>query len=293
MQKILTPVMPGIILKMDGVANDIRICERGDRLLLSFRHNKSAARVVDILTMVAQSASSVTIAEIARALAIPKSSTFEIVYTLVDKGFLEIDTANGNAFKLGVKLFAVGSAFLAKADLHRTARPQMEHLMTQTGRTVFLAIESNGLVLYLDKLEPCSAIYTGAILGSTNPMHCTALGKSLLAAYQEEKVRTITGGGELPAKTPNTITCYQDLLGELAKVRQRGYAIDNQENEMDILCVAAPIYDRQGNPVAAVSVASPAAAMHDAEVERIGQMVTARALLISRHLGFLGQGLYQ
>lgn len=256
------------------------------------RLNKSASRVVDILSLFTKSEVNLSIADIARELSLPKSSTFEIVYTLVEKGFLEIADNNRNTFKLGLKLFEVGAAFLSKADLHREARPQMEYLLAQIGRTIFLAVENKGEVVYLDKVEPYSAIHTGACLGSRNPMHCTGLGKAMLASYHEDRVRAITGGSKLKQKTPYSISEYNDLIEDLGKIRRRGYSIDDRESEIDVFCIAAPIYDRLGNPVSALSVASPAAVMNDTEIERVSKLVTASALTISRNLGFLGDKLY-
>lgn len=258
----------------------------------TFRPNKSAARTVDLLSLLAKAEGPLSIAEISREMSIPKSSMFELVYTLVDKGFLEIADSNLNTFKLGLKIFEVGISFVNKINLHREARPQMEYLMAQTGRTVFLAIEDQGQVVYIDKLEPISAVFTGALLGSRNPMYCTGLGKAMLAAYSEDKVRSITGGGEFEPKTKYSITNYNDLLEELAAIRARGYSIDNRENEEHIFCIAVPIYDRSGNAIAAISVANPAAAIDGVQIERTGALAQAAALKISKKLGFLGEKIY-
>ncbi|MDU2065054.1 MAG: IclR family transcriptional regulator [Sporomusaceae bacterium] len=261
--------------------------------MASVRSNKSAARVVDILVLLAKSSRSLTLAEIARELQIPKSSAFDLVYTLVEKGFLELDEQNGAAFTLGLKVFEVGAAFLSKADLHRAARARLEYLVAATGRTAFLATENHGEIVYLDKVEPHSAIFTGALLGSRNPMSCTGLGKALLAAWPQEKVEALLREKGLACKTAFSITEPQRLFAELSLIKQRGYALDERENETDIFCVAAPIFDRRDRAVAAISIANPASSMDEAAIKIQGTLMVESALAISRQLGFLRQKLYE
>lgn len=256
------------------------------------RINKSAARTVDILSLIATKEKPLTITEISKTLAIPKSSTFELVYTLVEKNFLEIEDENLKTLKLGLKLFEVGVSFLDKTDLHREARPLLEDMMAKSGETVFLAVEDKGELVYLDKVETSSSVRTTANLGSRNPMHCTGLGKALLAAYTNERVKEITGGGELLSKTEYTIKHYNDLVIDLDRTRKRGYAIDNRESEREVFCVAAPVYNRSAEPVAAISIASLASKMNNDRMEKFSKLVVSTALNISRRLGFVGNKLY-
>lgn len=231
--------------------------------------------------------------EICRELGFPKSSAFELVHTLVDKGFLEYADTTLKTFRLGIRLFQVGVSYLAKTSLHAEAKPVLEQLMIASGMTVFLAIEHQGRLVYLDKIEPPNqSIRIDVHLGSSNPMHCTGLGKALLAAYGDQIVRQMLGIGRLPAKTMCSIDSYDKLVEELRKIRARGYAIDNMENEPNIVCIAAPIYDRMNKPVAAISVRSLASEIDRVRIETLSSLVMQSALEISQRLGYLKDRLY-
>jgi DNA-binding IclR family transcriptional regulator len=250
--------------------------------------NKAVARAIDIINLIAESKDSLTITEISQSLSLPKSSTFELLYTLNDKGYLEIADKKLKTFKLGVRLFQNGITYLEKTDLRKEAHPLLEDMMLQSGETTFLATESNGKVIYLDKVERMSSIKTSSTLGSMNPMHCTGVGKALLAAYSDEKAREILCLVPLYPKTPYTITDLDSLLDELKQIRRRGYAIDDRESEVEVYCVAAPIYDSSRQPIAAISIAGLASRMADSQqrVDELGRLVINTALMVSKRLGY-------
>ncbi|MDR3563964.1 MAG: IclR family transcriptional regulator [Negativicutes bacterium] len=257
------------------------------------RPNKSAARSVEILEFIARNEKPVSMADICRELDIPKSSTFELVYTLINKGFLELADENLRTFKLGLKLFQVGVAFLTNTNLHREARPILENLMLVSGHTVLLAVENQGKIVYLDKLEPPNEVVRiEARLGSSNPLHCTGLGKALLGAYSDARVRELTGGGRLMPKTLYSIQDYDELIKELARIRERGYSIDDQESEINVFCLGAPVYDRLNTPIAAISLRCLASAVDADTISKLSKLLTQSALLISHKLGFLRPRLY-
>ncbi|WP_127586737.1 IclR family transcriptional regulator [Paenibacillus koleovorans] len=255
--------------------------------------NKSASRTVDLLSLLSQHKKPMTLTEISSQLKIPKSSTFEIVYTLVEKGFLEVDDDQLKTFKMGMKLFEVGVSFLNHTDLHQISRPLLDELMAKTGDTVFLAVEDNGEIVYLDKVESySSAIRSNALLGSRNKMYYTGLGKALLASYSNEKVKQIIGSGSLPTRTDRTIKHYEELILELAKIRERGFSIDDRESEPELYCFAAPIYDRSGKAVAAVSVATLYSKVTPETYAKFSQSIVETGLEISKRLGYIGKRLY-
>lgn len=256
------------------------------------RTNKSTARTADILSLIGSQKKSLTISEISRILDIPKSSTSEILYTLVEKEFLEIDNAELKNFKLGIKIFEIGSSFLGKTDFHRFARPYLEDLMDKSGETVFLAIENNGKIVYLDKAEGLSSIRTTCVIGESNLMHYTGLGKALLATYSLERVKEIVNMYPLSKKTDYTITNFQDLIEDLEKIRKRGYSIDDREGVEELFCIAAPIYDRFNKPIAAISIASIYSKINDEKSQKLSKLLVSTALNISKRLGFTEQDLY-
>ncbi|WP_035269695.1 IclR family transcriptional regulator [Desulfitibacter alkalitolerans] len=253
--------------------------------------NKSAMRALDVLSLLARAEGPLTITEISKALGIPKSSTFELVYTLVHKQYLQVHDKNLKNYKIGIKTFEAGAAYLSKADLHTESRPLLEKMSLTSGETVFLAVEDNGDVVYLDKVEGPRLIRTTAVLGSRYPMHCTGLGKALLAAYPEDRVKEITGGGQLLARTEFSITRFSSLLEDLAETRKRGFSIDMRESEVDVCCVAAPIYNSHMEPIAAISIAA-LATNYENTLNSYSLLVTKTALEISKRLGYVGDKLY-
>ena len=256
--------------------------------------NRAAARALDILDFVANHKDPLSLTEVSKALELPKTSAFELINALVEKGYIEIADQRSKTFTLGMKAFQTGMAYLENDDLRRVAHPLLEGMMKASGDTAFLVVESNGKIVYLDKVESTASIRTSATLGSTNPMHRTGLGKALLAAYTNEKVAEIINQHGMEVNTPYSISDLQTLLADLANARERGYAIDNRENEVEVMCVASPVYDIHSQPVAAISIASLASRMtaDKGRLEQLGRLVNQTALQISKRLGFRQESLF-
>lgn len=265
--------------------NLIHKCEFGGLYILKI--NKSASRTIEILNLLATSPKFLTQLEISQALNIPKSSTYELIYTLLETGMVEFDNKDLKTFRLGLRMFEMGMTVLEKIDFHKMSHSFLEELSLKTGETVFMAIEEQGTIVYLDRIEKNSSITTSAGLGTRRPMHCTGLGKALLATYSRERVQEIWEmDAEKVAYTANTIVEFNKLIDDLKQTREQGYAIDNREMEDEIFCVAAPIYGRTGESVAAISIASIYLKMDQAKTELLGKMIMDTALAISKRLGF-------
>lgn len=256
------------------------------------RINKSTARTIDIIKLLAVSGRPMTLTEISRELAIPKTSTFDIITTLIDRNILEYEDKRFKTIQLGLGLFEVTLLALGKRDLHRVARPYLNQILEDTGETVYLAVENNSEVVYLDKAEGSSAVRYSAELGARLPLYCTGLGKAILAAYPADKVRELVTGRTMNQFTASTITNLMDLQEELAATKQRGYAIDNQEVTEGIYCVAAPVFDATDKPIAAISIASGVSLMENGRLAKLGALISDKALIISRKLGFSGKNLF-
>lgn len=256
------------------------------------RINKSTARTIDILELFSKKNKPLTLTEISKILGIPKTSAFDIIYTLLDKNILEYDNKQFKTFQIGLRLFEVALLALGKTDLHRVSRPYLDQLLEKTGETVYLAVENNGEVVYLEKAEGTSAVRFAAELGTRRPIYCTGLGKAILAAHTDTKVREIIKRNRLTPFTENTITTYNELLEELEAIRERGYAIDNQECVKDIFCVAAPICGISDKPIAAISIATDASSMDAGKLEKLSVLISESALKISRKLGFAKDKLF-
>lgn len=255
--------------------------------------NKSVFRAVQILELISKNEKPLGISEISRLLDIPKSSTFDIIYTLVDTGFLEIEDERLKTFSIGGKMLSIGSTFLKKRDLIQTIRPYLEEMSKKTQDIAFLGVENNGEIIYIDKVESLSqGIKATATLGSTNPMSITGLGKSILATYPSEKVKEIVGDDPLIAKTEYSIDNFDDLIKELEDTRKRGYAIDIRESQEEICCVAAPINNYLEEPIAAISIASLAYKTNDKRQKELGKFIEQIALDISLKFGYIKDRLY-
>lgn len=259
-----------------------------------FLINRSSLRTVEILNLIAESKSALTITEISNFLEMPKTSTFDIVYALVSKGYLEVADERLKTFCLGIQAFKVGMAYLEKTNLHQAARPLLEYMMNKSEETTFLAMQKNNQVVYLDKVEADSSIRTASWLGSTNPMHCTGLGKALLAAYPNERVLTIISSEGMMPKTEYSLPNAEALLADLKRTRKRGYSIDCRESEVEVFCVAAPVYDRTGKAVAAMSIAGMASRFigNEERIRFCGDLVRDTVLRLSQRLGFTEKSLY-
>lgn len=245
------------------------------------------------MNLLAASPKSLTQLEIGQALTIPKSSTYELIYTLLETGMVEFDNKELKTFRLGLKMFELGMSVLEKIDFHKMSRSFLEELSMKTSETVFMAVEEKGNIVYLDRIERNSSITTSAGLGTRRSMHCTGLGKALLATYSVERVQEIWNmNTSKTAYTQTTIVELDKLLDDLQKTRERGYAIDNREMEDEIFCVAAPIYERAEKPIAAISIASIYLKMDKEKTEFFGKMVTEAALDISKRLGFRRKQLF-
>lgn len=194
------------------------------------------------------------VSEISTLLDMNKSTIHHIIKTLHGEGIL-VKTHN-RKYRLGSKLLGWGN--LASNQYHKlyNASPYLDELVRKTNETVHLAVQENDRVSYLAKVEPKRPVKIKTAIGSHSPMHCTGLGKMLLTDYLYEdcnKIYDLT----LTRFTENTLTDHEELINELKQIKKQGYAIDNEEIEIGLYCIAAPIKDCMGNIIAAISIAGP------------------------------------
>jgi len=270
-------------------ANNIRYFElRG----ISLRKNRATLRAIAIIRLLSASNSPLRLTAISGALHIPKSSTFEILHTLADEGIVEIADSALKTFKVGLGLLEVGLHALSQIDLPREAHPLLKELNRLTGETAILAVEDKGCMVCLDRIEGRSMLRTSVKLGARVQMHCTALGKAVLAAYQDAKALEILKTRRLRKMTNNTIGNIRDLQRDLKRIRERGFAIDDQESYPNVSCVGAPVYSELNRVVAAVSVAAPTSSVDSEKLHHFGALIQKTALRISKRLGYPCHVLY-
>lgn len=255
--------------------------------------NKSAARTVDLLLLFVSSDKYLTLNNICEMLQLPKSSSFELVQTLVYKGIIEVKDIKQKTYGLSLLAFEIGSSVITNMGVADAARPFIQELNRQTGSTVFLGVKDKGKVVYIDKAENHSTIKPTAKLGSRRYLHTTGLGKGLLHAFSDQQIIDILGKEPYPSKTPLSHTNHQEVLKDAYKTRERGYAIDDREDNLEMYCISSAIYNYENEPIASFSVASLYSGMTKDKEQLIAKSVKETALQISRKLGFTGNKLYQ
>jgi DNA-binding IclR family transcriptional regulator len=192
--------------------------------------------------------------EISRRVNLHKSTTAGIVNTLKSEGFLEQNDQTGK-LHLGIDLFAL--AINARSSLGELCEPYLTKLLNLTGETVNLAVPSYSEIVYIAKRESPHSIRISTSVGTRLPAYCTANGKAILSVYSREKAAALLGGVDFVHFTENTITSRATLFRELDVIASDGVAYDNEEYEKGIVCVAAPLFSKPGDPVGSISVAGP------------------------------------
>jgi IclR family acetate operon transcriptional repressor len=208
-------------------------------------------------------------AELAERVGVAKPTVYRILRTLQSRDFVTKEAAGAN-YRFGSALLALEVAARSSTDLVSLARPLMAQLAAEFGETVNLAIPSNGQILYIEVIESGHRLRTHIPAGTRDHMHSTALGKAILAAYPEEESRVVLSTLDRASRTPATIVTVPAMLRELAMVRARGFAIDQQENELGTICVAAAFYGPDERPTGALSLSGPQGRLTDAIVAAIG-----------------------
>ena len=197
------------------------------------------------------------VSEVARALELPKSTTSELISSLADQRLL-IRTARGR-YRLGWRLFELSQTLLDTTEFRIEARRVMEDLVRHWKETMHLAVLDGVQAVYIEKLQPTPAVQIRITrAGARLPAHCSGVGKVLLAHSQWEYVAALFEDQGMPTLTHNTITDLDVLADELERVRERGYAYDDEETLVGLCCVGAPIYSSEGTVIAAISFSVPA-----------------------------------
>jgi IclR family KDG regulon transcriptional repressor len=216
----------------------------------------SVANAIRLVKAFSDNEYEIGISDLGKRLQLPKSTVHRLASTLIDADMLEQNPENGK-YRLGLILFELGSLVRRKMDFSSEAKPTLMALREKTGETVHLAILGHTSIIYVNSLESKQAIRMTMDVGVRKPAYCTAAGKILLAFEAPDVTEYILSAG-LPERTPNTITDSAALREELASIRTLGYALDDEECELGLRCIAAPVRNYSGHVIAATSVAGPA-----------------------------------
>jgi len=245
---------------------------------------KSIAKALTLIDFLSKYSNGVNLNEISENLNMSKSTVSDILSTLKDFSYVEQSTVRGK-YKLGIRLFEIGNIVKGNMDIHNIAVSYIEEIVKEMKETVHLAILDDGDVLYIDKREANNEFKIVSQIGARLPAHCTAVGKVLLAALSDDEIEHIVERKGLPKKTENTITNINTLFLEISKIREKGYAIDNEEIISNLKCVAAPIKNHEGKVIAALSISCVKNGVYEEKFARAIKKITETTNIISKKMG--------
>jgi len=224
-------------------------------------------------------------AELSEKLELHKSTVHRLLMVLERHRLIERGPQNGK-YRLGMKLFELGSQAVAQLDLRERAKPYLERLVSETGETAHICVLNGDRMLSIVNVESPHTLRTPSTVGQRTPLHCTSVGKILLAFLPEAEADELIKKCELTRYTARTLTSRARLKTELKLIRRRGYAMDNGEIEEGLRCLGAPVWDYSGKIVAALSIAGPAFRLTEGRIPAVSQAVLAAAKHLSEELGY-------
>jgi DNA-binding IclR family transcriptional regulator len=220
--------------------------------------------------------------EISVVTKLSKNTVFRILYTLAEHGYI---LKENHSYGLGSKFGELSDIRLHRRDLLSTASRHLDTLRDQFGETVNLGVLDNGSIRYVDVRESPARIRLAERVGASDPLHSTALGKAHLAYLSSDEVKALLKQAGMPKHTPRTLTTLSSLMTDLETVRQLGYAVDREESMLGAFCVAVPLLDSQGLPLAAISVSGPTIRFDESKLPAVSQALLKSAKEIQKKLG--------
>jgi DNA-binding IclR family transcriptional regulator len=244
---------------------------------------QSISKMMGILECFSSVNRRLQLAQVAALSGLPRPTAHRMLAALKEIGFIEQEARSGS-YGLGIRLFELGSIALANMDILREAKPFMDRLSKLAGESCHLGVFNGFEVIVVEREEPGDRSTRGLRPSENSPVYCTGVGKALLAFQRAEVIEQVIAIG-LKAYTPTTLCTAKALRAELALVRERGYAIDNEEHQIWVRCVAAPIRNASGHVFASISVTGSADRMTDAKIDSLAPLVVQTATSISRQIG--------
>lgn len=241
-------------------------------------------RSVALLRAIADSEDPLTFTELRERVGLPKATAHRLLTELVEHRLVHADEQSGR-YRLGSLFLELAFRTWEQSDIRRVAEPHLRKLQGQVGETVHLGVREGDGVTYVDKLEARQHMRLFSAVGKHAPLHCTGVGKALLGALPKEELRSDLERLSLDSYTPNTLTKAADLAASVADLARYGYVLDMEEHELGVRCVAAPILDFRGSPVASISVTGPTPRMGLDRLRGVGPALNECARDVSKELG--------
>ena len=242
-------------------------------------------RALAMLEAIAQDSDGLSNAEISRTLQIPKSSASYILRTLEKQGYLNRDPESAK-YRVGLKILSLSRGALSGLDVREVALPVMRHLMEKTNLTCHLAILDGPDAVYIEKVEPQGFIRMDTWVGRRMRVHATSVGKALVAYIPQERLEKILAERGMEKRTAKTITTLPRLLKSLEKVREQGYAVDDEENNLGARCLGAPIFNQGGTIEASLGLSGTINQVNQQTMPRIVEHLRDAARHVSMQLGY-------
>ncbi len=245
-------------------------------------------RGLRLLHLFSESPRGLTAKQVASQSRLPVSTVHRFLANLVTSGFLNRDVEGNH--HLGIACFSIGQAAAGQLDIRRLSLPYLRELNQQTRETIHLTVRHGLSAVYVEKLDSPEPLRIFSRIGASVPLHCTAVGKVMLAYMPDDEQNRILPELELKRLTSNTVGNLQELQTELSRVRKSGYAADMEEHEMHIRCVAAPVWDHTGTVQSSLSLTAPAFRMPVARLRQLAPLIQTAGLRISAELGYQPSG---
>ena len=242
-------------------------------------------RAFQILGKIADEDAGASLPEIAQGLQLHKSTAHRLLMALEAARFIEKSPVSGR-YRLGSRVMELGLSAVSRLDVYQLAGPHLRRLAEQTGETGHLAVLRDGEVVSVLNVESRQTVRTPSAVGARSPVHCTAHGKAALAFAPLDQLAAFLRNRSFKAYTPKTLTTAARLRAELGKVRQRGYALDDEEWETGLRCIGAPVRDSSGSVIAAVSISGPVFRIRTETIQTLADIVVETASRISFALGY-------
>lgn len=246
---------------------------------------QSVDRALSILEVLSDYNEGLGVTEISDRIGLHKSTVHRLLGTLIYRGYVTQDSES-NKYKITLKLFELGNKKVEDMDILTVSKPYTKELMEKVNEVVHFVIREGNNIVYIDKVEADNTIRMASTIGRRSPLYCTAVGKAILAQLSDKEVEKIWNSSKIEKFTEFTITDLKEMKEELEKVRQKGYAIDNEENELGVRCAGAPVFNRFGKVEGAISISGPTIRVTEGKVEEFAKEVVKYAGLISKELGY-------
>ncbi|MBE0501698.1 MAG: IclR family transcriptional regulator [Desulfuromonadales bacterium] len=227
---------------------------------------QAVSHALDLLEQFHDDIDELGVTELSKRLKLHKNNVFRLLATLESRGYIEQNKATEN-YRLGLKSLELGQTFIKQMGLLRQAKPILDQIAAACNETSYVAIFKDGHSVYLDVVETDLTVRVVSRVGSRLPAYATASGKVHLAHMSSEELLEMFPDEKLPTYTPTSITTREELFRELAKIAEQGYALDNEELDAGVRCIAAPIRDYTRRIVGAISISGPAMRMSQERME--------------------------